>query len=662
MLGPLAITNGTVYLRSQQFIDHAGRTHTLTPLECRLLDYLVQASDRPISRSELLVMVWGYAPTVNSRAADRAIARLRLKVEVSAGQPDHLVSVHGVGYRWIPLSPFQHHEDQRFLHHLRAQVASAPLSAVVVHRAGSERWRQITTDFDATQDVTLHAGNEQDVLDALGGPPARTLVVVRVESLPTLLLPRLLACLASLPDRHVLFICTHPIAEHAIHCPWLDEETTQASVHDPEAVLRFARCFPQGAPVAVVEDHARAFVDDPPTGELVLRHSSQGARLVAPASTVPDDVALDAYIDWAVGQSTQGDTRLSPSLARATEIARERGRIDEAVALFTTHVDLVGRFREVDETALLESVQPGSPAWTQLIVRQPPERLTDLPEIHRRLGEIAERHAHSDPAVSCCAHQRLAGLLNAQGDPSGTEWHLLAALEIAEASGVLQLELDVRVRLSALLLYDDLPRARRLILDALDKATQHARWRSVAQLLALRANVESSTGRVAQAIEIYRGLLPVLRNTGGRRAYYAMTSEYALLLTLHQGPEAAMRTLDGALLEARTAVSTYGVAYLQACRGAVFAHDGALEMASWAWREARAAANPLIDEFIDFEVCFFERVAGQPSPVPTARTRLGAQKVAFLLRHTEEEGTPAPQSAHLHRWASVSEQRSVGHD
>ena len=75
----------------------------LSPLELQLLRYLVAHPREPLSRERLLQEVWGYRPGVVSRSVDTTMARLRARVERSAEQPRHLLSVRGLGYRFEPL-------------------------------------------------------------------------------------------------------------------------------------------------------------------------------------------------------------------------------------------------------------------------------------------------------------------------------------------------------------------------------------------------------------------------------------------------------------------------------------------------------------------------------------------------------------------------------
>ncbi len=75
----------------------------LSTKEAELLQYLFSNARRPISREELLQQVWGYDPSVVSRTADTTIQRLRSKVERDPRQPEHIVTEHGLGYRFEPL-------------------------------------------------------------------------------------------------------------------------------------------------------------------------------------------------------------------------------------------------------------------------------------------------------------------------------------------------------------------------------------------------------------------------------------------------------------------------------------------------------------------------------------------------------------------------------
>ncbi len=78
-------------------------TAQLSDRELSLLTHLAGRPGQCVSRDQLHEVVWGFAPTVMSRAVDTAMARLRKKLREPPRAPDHLISVHGEGYRFVPL-------------------------------------------------------------------------------------------------------------------------------------------------------------------------------------------------------------------------------------------------------------------------------------------------------------------------------------------------------------------------------------------------------------------------------------------------------------------------------------------------------------------------------------------------------------------------------
>ncbi len=82
-------------------IERGDGRVSLTTRELELLRYLAAREGQDVSREELLVEVWEYAPGVESRTVDTTVKRLRKKLERDASDPRHLLSVHGVGYRLV---------------------------------------------------------------------------------------------------------------------------------------------------------------------------------------------------------------------------------------------------------------------------------------------------------------------------------------------------------------------------------------------------------------------------------------------------------------------------------------------------------------------------------------------------------------------------------
>jgi DNA-binding response OmpR family regulator len=74
---------------------------TLTRMEANLLRYLIEREGRTVPRKELLEEVWGVHEDTDTRAIDNFIVRLRRYLEDSASDPQHLLTVRGVGYRFV---------------------------------------------------------------------------------------------------------------------------------------------------------------------------------------------------------------------------------------------------------------------------------------------------------------------------------------------------------------------------------------------------------------------------------------------------------------------------------------------------------------------------------------------------------------------------------
>lgn len=73
----------------------------LSAREYRLLKYLVAKSGAVVTRDELLDEVWGYNSYPSTRTVDNHIARLRQKIEQNVTEPRHIITVHGVGYKFV---------------------------------------------------------------------------------------------------------------------------------------------------------------------------------------------------------------------------------------------------------------------------------------------------------------------------------------------------------------------------------------------------------------------------------------------------------------------------------------------------------------------------------------------------------------------------------
>lgn len=78
-----------------------GNIIQLTLMEAELLRHLVRHSDRAVSRKEILEEVWNLREDTDTRAIDNFIVRLRRYIEDDPSDPKHLLTVRGVGYRFV---------------------------------------------------------------------------------------------------------------------------------------------------------------------------------------------------------------------------------------------------------------------------------------------------------------------------------------------------------------------------------------------------------------------------------------------------------------------------------------------------------------------------------------------------------------------------------
>ena len=74
----------------------------LTMMEADLFRCLINNSGRPVSRKQLLQEVWNLHEDTDTRAIDNFIVRLRRYIEREPGKPRYLLTVRGIGYKFVP--------------------------------------------------------------------------------------------------------------------------------------------------------------------------------------------------------------------------------------------------------------------------------------------------------------------------------------------------------------------------------------------------------------------------------------------------------------------------------------------------------------------------------------------------------------------------------
>jgi DNA-binding response OmpR family regulator len=78
-----------------------NRTTHLTLMEADLLRYLTDREGQIVPRKDILEQVWRVHEDTDTRAIDNFIVRLRRYIEDDPGNPQHLLTVRGIGYRFI---------------------------------------------------------------------------------------------------------------------------------------------------------------------------------------------------------------------------------------------------------------------------------------------------------------------------------------------------------------------------------------------------------------------------------------------------------------------------------------------------------------------------------------------------------------------------------
>jgi len=91
----------TIDFSKLQLTKAGGAAVQLTLMEAELLRYLIKHEGQAVSRQKLLEDVWGLREDTDTRAIDNFIVRLRRYIEDDPSTPSHLLTVRGVGYRFV---------------------------------------------------------------------------------------------------------------------------------------------------------------------------------------------------------------------------------------------------------------------------------------------------------------------------------------------------------------------------------------------------------------------------------------------------------------------------------------------------------------------------------------------------------------------------------
>jgi two-component system alkaline phosphatase synthesis response regulator PhoP len=82
-------------------VEREGRQVELSAREFQLLRYFIEHRGSTLSRDELLNEVWGYNAMPSTRTVDVHVAWLRQKLEPNPRRPQYILTVHGLGYKFV---------------------------------------------------------------------------------------------------------------------------------------------------------------------------------------------------------------------------------------------------------------------------------------------------------------------------------------------------------------------------------------------------------------------------------------------------------------------------------------------------------------------------------------------------------------------------------
>jgi len=93
---------GDLEIDFQAGVVRAGSEETpLKKVELQLLQYFVHHEGKVLSREQIMEDVWGHDYLLSSRTIDTHVTYLRKKIEPDPSQPQHIITVHRVGYKFL---------------------------------------------------------------------------------------------------------------------------------------------------------------------------------------------------------------------------------------------------------------------------------------------------------------------------------------------------------------------------------------------------------------------------------------------------------------------------------------------------------------------------------------------------------------------------------
>ncbi len=83
-------------------VERGGETFNLGFFEIEMLKMLTENAEVPVQRNDLLNKIWGLDAFPTNRTVDNHIVSLRRKIEKDPKNPQHIITVHTIGYKFVP--------------------------------------------------------------------------------------------------------------------------------------------------------------------------------------------------------------------------------------------------------------------------------------------------------------------------------------------------------------------------------------------------------------------------------------------------------------------------------------------------------------------------------------------------------------------------------
>lgn len=83
-------------------VERDEQVYNLGHFELEILKMLIENAEQPVERNKLLDVIWGLEGFPVTRTVDNHIVSLRRKIEPDPKNPRHIVTVHSIGYRFLP--------------------------------------------------------------------------------------------------------------------------------------------------------------------------------------------------------------------------------------------------------------------------------------------------------------------------------------------------------------------------------------------------------------------------------------------------------------------------------------------------------------------------------------------------------------------------------